>query len=140
MFISQCCLKMPGQKHVQTSNDSLTKEALPVISQGGLPLWAFYIQFLHPTMLFHTTEGPFPHFLEVKITQLWLSQSQNIPFQDSFHNTSYPTFLLYFLLLFCDPLDSSHKELPIFWIFPYFFESRIRQFFPSYCMLDYQVQ
>ncbi|XP_053757616.1 rRNA N6-adenosine-methyltransferase ZCCHC4 isoform X2 [Panthera pardus] len=35
--------------------------------------------------------------------------------------------------------DSSHKELPVFWIFPYFFESRIRQFFPSFCMLDYQV-
>ncbi|XP_055981574.1 rRNA N6-adenosine-methyltransferase ZCCHC4 [Sorex fumeus] len=31
------------------------------------------------------------------------------------------------------------KELPIFWIFPYFFESRICQFFPSFCMLDYQV-
>ncbi|XP_076992646.1 rRNA N(6)-adenosine-methyltransferase ZCCHC4 isoform X4 [Tamandua tetradactyla] len=38
-----------------------------------------------------------------------------------------------------DPLDDSHKELPIFWIFPYFFESRICQFFPSFCMLDYQV-
>lgn len=35
--------------------------------------------------------------------------------------------------------DSSQKELPIFWIFPYFFEFRIRQFFPSFCMLDYQV-
>ncbi|GAB5570904.1 rRNA N6-adenosine-methyltransferase ZCCHC4 isoform X2 [Prionailurus iriomotensis] len=35
--------------------------------------------------------------------------------------------------------DSSHKELPVFWIFPYFFESRIRQFFPSFCMLDYQI-
>ncbi|XP_007448864.1 PREDICTED: zinc finger CCHC domain-containing protein 4 [Lipotes vexillifer] len=35
--------------------------------------------------------------------------------------------------------DNSHKELPIFWIFPYFFESRICQFFPSFCMLDYQV-
>ncbi|XP_022361807.1 zinc finger CCHC domain-containing protein 4 isoform X1 [Enhydra lutris kenyoni] len=34
--------------------------------------------------------------------------------------------------------DSSQKELPIFWIFPYFFEFRIRQFFPSFCMLDYQ--
>lgn len=31
------------------------------------------------------------------------------------------------------------KELPIFWIFPYFFESRICQFFPSFSMLDYQV-
>ncbi|MEE6462340.1 hypothetical protein FKM82_001564 [Ascaphus truei] len=31
------------------------------------------------------------------------------------------------------------KELPIFWIFPYFFESRILQFFPDFSMLDYQV-
>lgn len=35
--------------------------------------------------------------------------------------------------------DNGHKELPIFWIFPYFFEARICQFFPSFCMLDYQV-
>nr|KAF6432772.1 zinc finger CCHC-type containing 4 [Rousettus aegyptiacus] len=35
--------------------------------------------------------------------------------------------------------DNNQKELPIFWIFPYFFESRICQFFPSFCMLDYQV-
>ncbi|XP_060221298.1 rRNA N6-adenosine-methyltransferase ZCCHC4 isoform X3 [Meriones unguiculatus] len=35
--------------------------------------------------------------------------------------------------------DDSHKELPIFWIFPYFFEQRICQFFPSFRMLDYQV-
>ncbi|XP_037685450.1 rRNA N6-adenosine-methyltransferase ZCCHC4 isoform X4 [Choloepus didactylus] len=35
--------------------------------------------------------------------------------------------------------DDNHKELPIFWIFPYFFESRICHFFPSFCMLDYQV-
>ncbi|KAK7803505.1 hypothetical protein U0070_002690 [Myodes glareolus] len=35
--------------------------------------------------------------------------------------------------------DDSHKELPIFWIFPYFFESRICQCFPSFRMLDYQV-
>nr|XP_021523893.1 zinc finger CCHC domain-containing protein 4 isoform X4 [Aotus nancymaae] len=34
--------------------------------------------------------------------------------------------------------DDSDKELPIFWIFPYFFESRICQFFPSFRMLDYQ--
>ncbi|KAM7158372.1 rRNA N(6)-adenosine-methyltransferase ZCCHC4 isoform 2-T2 [Molossus nigricans] len=34
--------------------------------------------------------------------------------------------------------DNNHKELPIFWIFPYFFESRICQFFPSFRMLDYQ--
>uniref|UniRef100_F6VJ76 rRNA N(6)-adenosine-methyltransferase ZCCHC4 n=1 Tax=Ornithorhynchus anatinus TaxID=9258 RepID=F6VJ76_ORNAN len=38
----------------------------------------------------------------------------------------------------CDSGDSS-KELPIFWIFPYFFESRILQFFPTFSMLDYQV-
>ncbi|XP_019497933.1 PREDICTED: zinc finger CCHC domain-containing protein 4 [Hipposideros armiger] len=35
--------------------------------------------------------------------------------------------------------SQDNKELPIFWIFPYFFESRICQFFPSFCMLDYQV-
>ncbi|XP_029445833.1 rRNA N6-adenosine-methyltransferase ZCCHC4 isoform X2 [Rhinatrema bivittatum] len=37
-----------------------------------------------------------------------------------------------------EPADST-QELAIFWIFPYFFESRILQFFPSFCMLDYQV-
>ncbi|XP_026555819.1 zinc finger CCHC domain-containing protein 4 [Pseudonaja textilis] len=31
------------------------------------------------------------------------------------------------------------KELPILWIFPYFFEPRILEFFPSFTMLDYQV-
>ncbi|XP_038168119.1 rRNA N6-adenosine-methyltransferase ZCCHC4 isoform X2 [Arvicola amphibius] len=36
--------------------------------------------------------------------------------------------------------DDSYKELPIFWIFPYFFESRICQCFPSFRMLDYQGQ
>ncbi|XP_063165986.1 rRNA N6-adenosine-methyltransferase ZCCHC4 isoform X2 [Candoia aspera] len=35
--------------------------------------------------------------------------------------------------------DSANKELPILWIFPYFFESRILEFFPSFTMLDYQV-
>ncbi|XP_054841813.1 rRNA N6-adenosine-methyltransferase ZCCHC4-like [Eublepharis macularius] len=35
--------------------------------------------------------------------------------------------------------DAASKELPIFWIFPYFFESRILEFFPSFRMLDYQV-
>ncbi|XP_030419681.1 rRNA N6-adenosine-methyltransferase ZCCHC4 isoform X2 [Gopherus evgoodei] len=35
--------------------------------------------------------------------------------------------------------DHSSKELPIFWIFPYFFESRILEFFPSFSMMDYQV-
>ncbi|XP_044152496.1 rRNA N6-adenosine-methyltransferase ZCCHC4 isoform X3 [Bufo gargarizans] len=30
-------------------------------------------------------------------------------------------------------------ELPIFWIFPYFFETRILQCFPDFSMLDYQV-
>ncbi|XP_019381677.1 PREDICTED: zinc finger CCHC domain-containing protein 4 isoform X2 [Gavialis gangeticus] len=33
----------------------------------------------------------------------------------------------------------SSKEMPIFWIFPYFFESRILEFFPSFTMMDYQV-
>ncbi|XP_069600750.1 rRNA N6-adenosine-methyltransferase ZCCHC4 isoform X1 [Ranitomeya imitator] len=31
------------------------------------------------------------------------------------------------------------KELPMFWIFPYFFEARIVQCFPDFSMLDYQV-
>ncbi|XP_061440420.1 rRNA N6-adenosine-methyltransferase ZCCHC4 isoform X2 [Rhineura floridana] len=31
------------------------------------------------------------------------------------------------------------NELPILWIFPYFFESRILEFFPNFSMLDYQV-
>ncbi|KAM4709027.1 rRNA N(6)-adenosine-methyltransferase ZCCHC4 [Discoglossus pictus] len=31
------------------------------------------------------------------------------------------------------------KELPMFWIFPYFFESRILKCFPDISMLDYQV-
>ncbi|KAM3831882.1 rRNA N(6)-adenosine-methyltransferase ZCCHC4 [Vipera latastei] len=34
---------------------------------------------------------------------------------------------------------SASKELPILWIFPYFFESRILESFPSFTMLDYQV-
>ncbi|XP_053921669.1 rRNA N6-adenosine-methyltransferase ZCCHC4 [Cuculus canorus] len=33
----------------------------------------------------------------------------------------------------------NNQELPIFWIFPYFFESRILEFFPSFSMMDYQV-
>lgn len=37
------------------------------------------------------------------------------------------------------PEEGISKELPIFWIFPYFFESRIRSVFPSFSMLDYQV-
>ncbi|NWS93960.1 ZCHC4 protein, partial [Mionectes macconnelli] len=32
-----------------------------------------------------------------------------------------------------------NKEMPMFWIFPYFFESRILDFFPSFSMMDYQV-
>ncbi|KAF7248303.1 rRNA N6-adenosine-methyltransferase ZCCHC4 [Varanus komodoensis] len=35
--------------------------------------------------------------------------------------------------------DLASKTLPILWIFPYFFESRILEFFPNFCMLDYQV-
>ncbi|KAH0616273.1 hypothetical protein JD844_027268 [Phrynosoma platyrhinos] len=35
--------------------------------------------------------------------------------------------------------DTTNKELPILWIFPYFFESRILEFFPHFSMLDYQV-
>ncbi|XP_039607534.1 rRNA N6-adenosine-methyltransferase ZCCHC4 [Polypterus senegalus] len=35
--------------------------------------------------------------------------------------------------------ESSVQEMPIFWIFPYFFESRIKECFPTFSMLDYQV-
>ncbi|XP_062991266.1 rRNA N6-adenosine-methyltransferase ZCCHC4 [Elgaria multicarinata webbii] len=35
--------------------------------------------------------------------------------------------------------DPDSNTLPILWIFPYFFESRILEFFPNFCMLDYQV-
>ncbi|XP_064198112.1 rRNA N6-adenosine-methyltransferase ZCCHC4 [Anguilla rostrata] len=35
--------------------------------------------------------------------------------------------------------ESSSKEMPMVWIFPYFFESRILECFPSFSMLDYQV-
>lgn len=49
-------------------------------------------------------------------------------------------FLTLFLFVFSyGPLGDSLQEMPIFWIFPYFFEARICQFFPSFCMLDYQV-
>uniref|UniRef100_H2ZY57 rRNA N(6)-adenosine-methyltransferase ZCCHC4 n=1 Tax=Latimeria chalumnae TaxID=7897 RepID=H2ZY57_LATCH len=34
---------------------------------------------------------------------------------------------------------NSTEQLPIFWIFPYFFESRILHCFPTFSMLDYQV-
>nr|XP_013815568.1 PREDICTED: zinc finger CCHC domain-containing protein 4 isoform X3 [Apteryx mantelli mantelli] len=33
----------------------------------------------------------------------------------------------------------NNQEMPMFWIFPYFFESRILEFFPSFSMMDYQV-
>nr|XP_041571614.1 rRNA N6-adenosine-methyltransferase ZCCHC4 isoform X2 [Taeniopygia guttata] len=35
--------------------------------------------------------------------------------------------------------DHDNREMPMFWIFPYFFESRILDFFPSFSMMDYQV-
>ncbi|XP_070587037.1 rRNA N(6)-adenosine-methyltransferase ZCCHC4-like [Erythrolamprus reginae] len=38
-----------------------------------------------------------------------------------------------------DADSPTSKELPILWIFPYFFEPRILEFFPSFTMLDYQV-
>ncbi|KAM4050096.1 rRNA N(6)-adenosine-methyltransferase ZCCHC4 isoform 2-T2 [Anomaloglossus baeobatrachus] len=37
------------------------------------------------------------------------------------------------------PDKASSKELSMFWIFPYFFETRIVQCFPDFRMLDYQV-
>nr|XP_054489134.1 rRNA N6-adenosine-methyltransferase ZCCHC4 isoform X4 [Agelaius phoeniceus] len=36
-------------------------------------------------------------------------------------------------------LGHDNREMPMFWIFPYFFESRILDFFPSFSMMDYQV-
>ncbi|OXB82914.1 UNVERIFIED_CONTAM: hypothetical protein H355_003356 [Colinus virginianus] len=33
---------------------------------------------------------------------------------------------------------NKNQEMPMFWIFPYFFESRILEFFPSFSMMDYQ--
>ncbi|KAM9286668.1 rRNA N(6)-adenosine-methyltransferase ZCCHC4 isoform 2-T2 [Cariama cristata] len=33
----------------------------------------------------------------------------------------------------------NNQEMPVFWIFPYFFESRILEFFPRFSMMDYQV-
>ncbi|KAF1471212.1 Zinc finger CCHC domain-containing protein 4, partial [Eudyptula minor novaehollandiae] len=35
--------------------------------------------------------------------------------------------------------EGHNQEMPMFWIFPYFFESRILEFFPSFSMMDYQV-
>ncbi|XP_061850224.1 rRNA N6-adenosine-methyltransferase ZCCHC4 isoform X3 [Colius striatus] len=32
----------------------------------------------------------------------------------------------------------NNQEMPTFWIFPYFFEARILEFFPSFSMMDYQ--
>ncbi|XP_040525123.1 rRNA N6-adenosine-methyltransferase ZCCHC4 isoform X1 [Gallus gallus] len=36
-------------------------------------------------------------------------------------------------------LGNKDREMPTFWVFPYFFESRILEFFPSFSMMDYQV-
>ncbi|NP_001087167.1 rRNA N6-adenosine-methyltransferase ZCCHC4 [Xenopus laevis] len=38
-----------------------------------------------------------------------------------------------------DSNPENANNLPIFWMFPYFFESRILQCFPDFAMLDYQV-
>ncbi|KAG7461949.1 hypothetical protein MATL_G00196600 [Megalops atlanticus] len=35
--------------------------------------------------------------------------------------------------------ENSGQEMPMVWIFPYFFESRILECFPSFSMMDYQV-
>lgn len=37
------------------------------------------------------------------------------------------------------PAESSVSEMPMVWIFPYFFEPRILDCFPAFTMLDYQV-
>lgn len=39
----------------------------------------------------------------------------------------------------CVCLGNSEGDVPMFWIFPYFFESRILECFPTFSMLDYQV-
>lgn len=38
-----------------------------------------------------------------------------------------------------DSPESSNVEMPMIWAFPYFFEARILECFPSFIMLDYQV-
>ncbi|XP_071599917.1 rRNA N(6)-adenosine-methyltransferase ZCCHC4 isoform X2 [Heliangelus exortis] len=38
-----------------------------------------------------------------------------------------------------EKVGHKNPEMPMFWIFPYFFESRILEFFPTFSMLDYQV-
>ncbi|XP_023681231.1 rRNA N6-adenosine-methyltransferase ZCCHC4 isoform X1 [Paramormyrops kingsleyae] len=38
-----------------------------------------------------------------------------------------------------NPSGNAEGEMPMFWIFPYFFESRILECFPTFSMLDYQV-
>lgn len=35
--------------------------------------------------------------------------------------------------------DSGNADMPMMWIFPYFFEPRILECLPSFTMLDYQV-
>lgn len=42
-----------------------------------------------------------------------------------------------FVLLYA---DTSNPDMPMIWIFPYFFEPRILECLPSFSMLDYQVQ
>ncbi|TNN26889.1 Zinc finger CCHC domain-containing protein 4 [Liparis tanakae] len=37
------------------------------------------------------------------------------------------------------PFDCSTTDMPMMWIFPYFFEPRILECLPSFTMLDYQV-
>lgn len=35
--------------------------------------------------------------------------------------------------------ESGNSDMPMMWIFPYFFEPRILECLPSFTMLDYQV-
>lgn len=35
--------------------------------------------------------------------------------------------------------ESGNSDMPMVWIFPYFFEPRILECLPSFTMLDYQV-
>ena len=47
------------------------------------------------------------------------------------------TAMFFFFFFLC--ADSGSADMPMIWIFPYFFEPRILECLPSFAMLDYQV-
>lgn len=49
----------------------------------------------------------------------------------------HPVFEATILVFLC--AESSNSDMPMMWIFPYFFEPRILECLPSFAMLDYQV-